>query len=164
MKLYRYAIPTAIVLATAAMIQAPQALASRVASTAAGACQASLPLHDANLRKRPLGIRNEGASSSFVSCGLQWGHLVFSTQRNFVIATNQNSATVDLTCTLVAGPLPGLAGYYPQTVALQPHGTDAIEWLPSEFNDLPNYVNVSCNVPPGVEINVVGSDYTSIGS
>jgi len=152
----RYALVAAIVSATA-LVHAPQAQASRVASTAVGACQASLPLYDASLRKRPLGMRNEGSSHVFISCGVQWGFMVYSNDEDVVYATNQNRKPVDLTCTLVAGPFPGLAAYMPKTVTLPAYGTDSIVWTET-YNP---YFNVSCDVPPGVEINVVGATYTT---
>jgi hypothetical protein len=156
MRLSPYALAAAIVSATA-MVHAPQAQASQVASNAVGACQASLPLHDASLRKRPLGIRNEGSSNVFISCGVQWGFVAYSNDLDFVLATNQNAKPVDLTCTLVSGPYPGLAAYMPKTVTLPAHSTGVVDWTET-FN---TYFNVSCNVPPGVEINVVGAKFTT---
>lgn len=37
-------------------------------SGAAGLCQGALPVMDSNLRKRPLGVANEGETPAFVSC------------------------------------------------------------------------------------------------
>jgi len=151
-----YALAAAIVSATA-MVHAPHAQASQVASTAVGACQASLPSYDASLRKRPLGIRNEGSSNVFISCGVQWGFVAYSNDLDFVYATNQNPEPVDLTCTMVSGPYPGLAAYMPKTVTLAAHSTGLLDWTET-FN---TYFNMSCDVPPGVEINVVGAKFTT---
>ena len=158
------AIAAAIVFTAAVMGHAPQARASLSLATAAASCQASRHSHEAGLRKRPLGFRNDGTSSVFISCGLQWGYFMYQSPSAFVVATNLTERQVELSCTLVDGwPLPGEVAYYTRTVSLPPFAFASVEWVPSELYggaSLSNYENVSCNVPPGVEINLVGYQYT----
>lgn len=165
MRSSRCAITAAIVLATATMVQAPQVRAAEAgsAATAVGSCQASLPASAANLRMRPLAIRNEGSTNVFVSCGAQGGYDPILVDSAAVIATNLNTAAVDLTCTLIDGPLQVLAFYYPKTVSLEPNITVAMAWLPSDSGGttFSGSENFSCILPPGVELNIVGFTYQS---
>ena len=158
---------TAAVL-TAVLIQPGQALAHSSVSTAVGSCQASLPEYDEQLRKRPLGIRNEGTTGAFISCASQWGYRTALSTLAYVTATNLNGTAVDLTCTLVDGfPMPGYytQRYHLKTISLAKHSSSRLEWVPADYyypgTSLTNYENFSCYLPPGVEVNTVGFDYTS---
>ena len=167
MQLFRNAM--AVAMLAAAAVPAPQARAASVVSNAAGACQGSLPIYNANLRKRPLGILNEGATSAFLSCGLQWGVMPGNTPQTYVTATNRNATAVDLTCTLLDG-YPIVTGepfarvyYHPKTISIAADSTASIVWDPSDYyvgaHTFTGYENFSCNVPAGVEINRAGYDY-----
>jgi hypothetical protein len=165
MKTFRYASMVAIALAVASMIQTPQVQAGQASSiaTAVGSCQGNLPASDANLRKRPLAIRNEGLSNAFISCSTQSGYRPVAVYAAILAVTNLNTVAVELSCTLVDGPLPVLASYYPRTVSVEPNIASVIVWLPSDYG-IPSFTgseNFSCNLPPGVEINIVGFGYES---
>jgi hypothetical protein len=165
MRLSRNAIAAAVVLAAAA-VQAPQAHAASSVANAVGSCQGSLSMFDANLRKRPLGIQNVGTTSVFVSCGVQWAFRPGLSPQAYVTATNLNATAVDLTCTLLDGyPVVTRIAYHPKTISIAANSSASIIWLPWEQYDIAdtftNYENFSCHVPPGIEINRVGFDYTS---
>ncbi len=162
MKSSSYAIAAAVLLAAVSMVHAPNARAASSASTAVGSCLGSSSASDANLRKRPLGMRNEGTTSAFISCAAQYGYNASGVADAVLIATNTNAQAVDLTCTLVDGVL-SLVFYYPKTVSIPANDAAQIVWLPSDNGgtSFTGYENFSCNVPPGVEINLVGFDYES---
>lgn len=163
----RYALTAAIALAVALMAQAPQARAASVAANAVRFCQASLPAYNTDLRKRPLGIQNEGSTGAFISCGLQWHvwHLLAGiTPQAYVTATNRNATATDLTCTLLDGHPWQTINYHTKTLSMASNSSASLVWVPSDFNYFPGtsligYENFSCHVPPGVEINLVGFDY-----
>lgn len=135
---------------------------------ATGTCQGALPVFEANLRKRPLGINNEGTGAAFVSCA-------FSTTRdqlddvlgNRIVSyfgaffTNNNSADTQVSCVGIRG----LAGepdnvFESQSVTVLANGvpgtadTGYIFFGPAQGDPL-DYQNVSmsCNLPAGVSIN-----------
>ena len=161
MKPFRYATLAAIAVAAATMFQVPQALAASSASTAVGSCQASLATYEAGLRKRPLAIQNEGTTNAFLTCSSQGGFNPVAVDSAVVIVRNLNASTVDISCTLVDGPLPGVASYFTKTISLPPDLFGVVGWEPSEYGltTFSGSENFSCKVPPGVEVNVVGFGY-----
>jgi len=161
MKPFRYATLAAIAVAAATMFQAPRALAASSVSTAVGSCQASLATYEAGLRKRPLAIQNGGTTSVFLTCSSQSGYNAIAVDAAIVIAKNLNAAAVEVSCTLVDGPLPGLASYYTKTLTFPPGQFGVFGWAASEYGltTFSGSENFSCKVPPGVEINVVGFNY-----
>ncbi|HST44253.1 MAG TPA: hypothetical protein VLK29_03410 [Luteimonas sp.] len=134
-------------------------------SNAIDVCQAALPSSEADLRKRPLGIINEGTATHFVSCSLRapLGQLDgggVDVSQIILLLTNRASAAQPVACTLVDGvaaPFPSFpAIYLPKTVDIQPNGFAVINWFDFETTAgryrLPN---LSCALPPGAEINIV---------
>jgi frataxin-like iron-binding protein CyaY len=107
-------------------------------------------------------MRNEGATSVFISCAAQFGYNASGVADAVLIATNTNAQPVDLTCTLVDGVL-SIVFYYPKTISIPANDAAQIVWLPSDNGgtSFTGFENFSCNVPSGVEINVVGFDYES---
>jgi hypothetical protein len=159
-------LPVALALAAAAASYAPHADAGTSAANATAFCQGALPAFDTEIRKRPLGVNNEGDSNAFVSCSIPIGHNPESINNAVVYLTNRNGAPVDVTCTLVDGLVAdlgaGAPSYYPQTVTLPANGSGGLIWMPADFEleTFSPYQNYSCNVPAGVEINLLGHDYT----
>lgn len=164
MKLSITTLSTAVVLAAAAM-HAPQAQAATTAANATGFCQGALPVFDTELRKRPLGLNNEGDAGAYVSCSVPVPHNPDTTDNAVIYMTNRNAAAVDVSCIFVDGVVADSGfptGYYPQTISLNPGIFTAMVWLPGDFGltSFSGYTNFSCNLPAGVELNLVGSDYT----
>lgn len=155
----------------AAGMSCPAAQAGSVASNAADACNGALPGFEGALRKRPLGIANEGASSAFVTCSFTNGYNLTGIIDGVVFLTNRRPTAVDVSCTFVNGvvaearqvnpdlPLPT---YFPITITLEagqfaPAAVYASDYEIETFA-MP-YMNVNCSIPPGVEMNLVGYDY-----
>jgi hypothetical protein len=158
-------VATATAAATLAVVamSMPHARAATSASNATGMCQSALPVFDTQIRKRPLGVSNEGSSSAFVSCSVPVGYNPDTVDNGAIFLTNRNAGAVIVSCTLVDGALAAQdPGYYPQTVAALPGEVTIIVWDPADhgLETFQSYPNYSCNLPPGVEINVVGNDYT----
>lgn len=161
----------AIVLACAPVLSAQaQELVSRThVQNAVGVCQGALPSFEGAIRKRPLGINNEGSTPAFVSCTVnsEASYLAQVIQDFAILLTNRGPVT-ELTCTLVDGIAPATSGplagafppvYYPKTIAI-PDGTAggtsaSIAW---DLDDRPEgfiFPALSCLLPPGVEINFI---------
>lgn len=159
--------PITLAIALAATLApAPAAHAGTSAANATAFCQGALPAFDTQIRKRPLGVNNEGDSSAFVSCSIPVGHNPTAVENGLVALTNTSATAITVSCTLVDGMATGVSGqapgYYPKSVAVAAGDTNGIVWTPGEYG-LPSfspYQNFSCNLPPGVELNLVGNDYT----
>ena len=162
MKIVDVAVTATILLAAMTVLHAPPAYAATSASTASGSCQGNLPASDTNLRNRPLAIKNEGSSSAFVSCAVQTPYNPESVDAAVVFVTNTTAAAINVSCTYVDGGLAPSVVFHPKTVAVPANAVVPIIWEPAEFalTTFSAYANFSCNVPPGVELNVVGVDYT----
>lgn len=125
------------------------------------ACQPSLPVFDGNIRKRPLAVVNEGASSAFVTCsfttvGPELENLV---ERYQLFVSNTGPDTVEISCTGVGGVHGGTISQAPQfiplTLSLLSGEKRFFSYFPAQFfNDvLPNFFSVSCNLPSGTSVN-----------
>ena len=125
---------------------------------AAGSCQGNLPVSATQLRARPLAIANEGTASAFISCSLGADDYNEALNGyNGVVVTNRTAAEVNISCTLAAGGIEAAAVFFTRTVAI-PAG--ALSVVPFDMadnggNPIPNSLNYSCSIPPGVEINAV---------
>jgi hypothetical protein len=123
-------------------------------------CQGALPAYEGKLRKRPLGLANEGTTTAFVTCGLAMemaGEMGISpgSQAVYVILTNRGSSSASISCTLVEGYGGHGQNYHPKTVTLDAGAMiDNFAWSASENGDN-HYAwpSLSCALPPGVEIN-----------
>jgi len=161
MKSFSFVMAVALALAATAMHATDAQAAASSASTGVGACRGSSPAANANLRKRPLGVRNEGATAVFVSCAAQWGYNPTQVITATVLLSNANAQATDVTCTLVDGVSNGAAFYFPKTMSLAANDIDQMVWSPSEYGgtSFSGFENFSCSLPPGVEVNVVGFEY-----
>ena len=126
---------------------------------AAGACNGALPSFEGALRKRPTAISNEGAANAFVSCSLAGDASNTGNVDLQVGFTNKSAAPVSFACTFVDGYAQGFFGleplYYPTTVAVAANAIGAAQWTAEEGTAFSNNANVSCVLPPGVEINLL---------
>jgi len=129
------------------------------------ACTLSIPTTDTGVRPKASGFRNEGGSNSFVICGfdinsdntsyeqLDLGFRSFDKQMHSFScsAVDQITGTDD----------PGEYSTKNVVVGADGHLT-ALSYLPSDF---PNEgltgwnASITCLLPPGVSINVVGAPY-----
>lgn len=167
MKLSIAAVAATTGIAVASIIaHAPQAQAGTSAANGTAFCQSALPVFDTQIRKRPLGVNNEGDSNAFVSCSIPVGYNPGSIINGVIYMTNRTDEAVAVSCTLVDGVvadagIPNLPAYYPQDIALLPGQFTALIWDPADYEleSFSIYQNYSCSLPPGVEINLLGHDY-----
>jgi hypothetical protein len=123
---------------------------------ATGACKSALPVFDGNIRSRPLGVRNEGTASAFVSCSLPAEHdSEVSVIGLYISNTSGASATVN--CTLVNGRNTFSPTYTPQSVVFPGNGSQWATFDPGETPQGGDLVNFSCSLPPGTEINMLAT-------
>lgn len=144
-------------------------LASGFASTNAGAvlqsrtshfnapayCQAARPIYDANLRKRPLGLQNEGSEVAFVTCALAAENIVDAVE---VYVSSHDDTTATVTCTLVNGYNYGTNEYITKSAGTVSVDFAGMIFLPDDFIDQEatfpsSFVSLSCTLPPGTGLN-----------
>jgi len=150
-----------LTVAAAGMFATPARAVTESAEVGANAvshCQGNLPVSETALRKRPLAIQNEGATSAFVTCS-------FSTQYDSndirqigafgVFFKNKGTTTQTVTCTGVAGFESNTTNVYvSESTTVAPGGESEIFFEPANNGGQGYYplVNMSCNLPPGVGI------------
>lgn len=130
---------------------------------ATGACNGALPSFEGALRKRPTAIANEGTAPAFVSCSVLSDSLNTEGNQLVGIGFNNHGATeVTFSCTLVDGYASpwgsgGGPSYYPMQITIGGHGSQAVLWYAVDEGvaHFTTSANLSCNLPPGVEINVL---------
>ncbi len=133
-------------------------------------CQGALPNYEGAFRKRPRGIRNEGAANAFISCALlsRDGPLLkhTSVSAKFV---NSTAAAQTVNCTLVDGP--GIGSSPPsvnivRSVNVPANSSAFATWSAADNGGNNYYVPaISCEIPPGVEVNNINDTYLEeIGS
>ena len=118
-------------------------------------CQGALPNFEGSIRKRPLGVQNEGTSNAFVTCGVPTQGRITGLE---VYATTFSGADAQVTCTAVSGWQGGSNDYVPMTVTTPANGNWAgMFWEPSDFGGTDffpsNFVALSCNLAPGTGLN-----------
>lgn len=122
-------------------------------------CQGSLPSFEGALRKRPLGINNEGTTTSFVSCSLRAPLGEIDVETITVLLTNRSGNAVDVSCTLIDGTAPpvGQPRYQTKSVAIGTNAYQLVGWTREADNGGESYAipNLNCALKPGVEINII---------
>lgn len=118
-------------------------------------CQGALPNFDASLRKRPLGLQNEGPTNAFVTCAIPTQGRVQALE---MYASSHNGTATPVTCTMVTGYKGGDNFYVPKTLTTSDTGGwTGFYWSASDFEadgDIPSsYIAVSCNLAPGTGLN-----------
>lgn len=149
----------AIALALAAVLHVPEGRAAtervqRVSATAA--CEAPLPVFDATLRKRPIGIGNEGTTSIFVSCSLPAdsaappGGATVSVR----LAMRGGGPATTVNCQLVTGT-PDNLSYTAGSAVVPAAGAAWLTWNNVHKGAASGTLNFSCNVPPMVDLGTI---------
>jgi hypothetical protein len=145
-----------LAVAAVAALAAPQAMAVEYQQNASGTCNGALPIFEQSLRFRPLALANTGDSFAFVSCTneaeYQTEHSIYGARIH-----NPTSAAVDVSCTLVSGRDSFDKVSIPKTQNFAANGGGFIIWSTAD-NGGANYfdlVNLSCNLPAGVELEYV---------
>jgi hypothetical protein len=130
---------------------------------ATGACNGALPSFEGALRKRPTAIANEGTAPAFVSCSTPGDF--FNDGNNFVALgfSNRSAVSVTFTCTFVDGFAPpfGAPAFYPQEVTIPANSPGVAIWEPASEGValFTGNANFNCNLPVGVEINLLEVQY-----
>ncbi len=86
-----------------------------------------------------------------------------------LIFVNRSAAPVTVNCTFVDGYVSELGGsvypdYYPGSDTINAGGVGFISWDATNYQltQFSHYANFSCNLPVGVEINILSASYTSV--
>lgn len=123
---------------------------------AVGVCQSALPVHDANVRKRPLAIANEGATTAFVSCSLQTPIGAGGVSDIALSLKNRSSVSAQVTCTFVEGAHfdEELNFFFPKSVTVSAGSYTWMNWNYTFDNSgqVLFGARFNCALPPGVEI------------
>lgn len=155
MRSYRSAISTAAVLASclqgAALAQPADPFVRLYYYGATSVCEAPLPAHDAMLRKRPLGITNEGDATAFVSCSVsvREGADSLSAARMSFVSMGGSGVVA---CNLVAGNRNHGSASVLGSATVPAGGDQSIDWALTSRVSARGTFNFSCALPPGVEL------------
>ena len=151
-----------------ASVPAQTALVARTSHfNSPAVCQASLSTYDAQLRKRPLGIQNEGSTDAFLTCAL--------IAEDNIDAVEVYMSTIDgtenaVTCTLVSHYNLGTNEYITKTVQTVDDDFAGAVYLPEDFIDQEktfptSFLGLSCKLEPGTGLNDIWIRYREeIGS
>ena len=134
---------------------------------AVGACQAALPAHEGSFRKRPLGMRNEGTSSAFLSCSATSDYLAPGWFDVSVSFTNPTAEPVSINCTLVDAISTPAGVYFPKSIVVNAFSTSGVTWQATVDNGGQNFraPAYSCLIPQGVELNqLLQQRFEQVGS
>lgn len=148
----------AAVIAASAAAPADAATVNRTFYQNGGsACTGALPTFEGALRKRPKAIANEGTTNAFITCSAISNDINSANpQTAFAYFTNRAASAADVTCTFVNGD-----EFYGSTATVQTIPLASGQFAPMFFTpagdqfDLPT-ISLSCNLPPGVELNLFG--------
>lgn len=121
-------------------------------------CRPALPVFDAQVRTRPLAIRNEGSSPVFISCAMPTESLPGGINRtgNFFIdvrhdsPVNTGSDSIEIACTAISGDT-GFTALQAVTRShtLSPGESATLSWQPSNFpeGEMLRAMSFSCVLP-----------------
>lgn len=146
---------------------AADATANELARTeliaAINVCQPALPTYEGAFRKRPRGIRNEGAQTAFLNCGLLTRGTTAKHTAVEIKLYNPTGSFQTVDCTLVDGPNLGDAPpsiSITKSVSMNQFAPIVIRWDTTD-NSGANYLlpALSCAVPAGVEVNHINDFY-----
>jgi hypothetical protein len=153
------AVALAVGLCTLASPASAEIIAKDYFINASGNCNGALPTYEGALRKRPLAIRNEGATNAFVSCSIPRSQADDGYTIVGAYFSNSSGSDKTINCTLVDGAGGfGAAALYPKSLMLAAGTTDFIAWSSAEFEltEFASWINLSCNLPAGTEIGLIG--------
>lgn len=122
-------------------------------SNAVANCQPALPIFDGNIRKRPMGVGNEGSATAFVTCGFEQhnGNGAVGVEMYFVNIAGSPNVVVQ--CSLVNGFINRGLVLTKTTEPISVGGQGWLQWTATDHGDFPLQTPaVSCALPPGVSI------------
>lgn len=107
-----------------------------------GNCDRALPVYDDGVRKRPLGVVNEGATSRYINCTFESVKQKDVTDFG-VTYKNFSQSPQQVTCTGVVG-IDGDADYLPRTQTVASGASRDFYWV--NLNGWKSTTAVQCNV------------------
>lgn len=146
-------------LALVALLHASESQAAtervqRISATAV--CEAPLPVFDLTLRKRPIGIGNEGTTSIFVSCALPADSVAppggATVSVRLAMLEPVPAATVN--CQLVTGT-PDNLSYRAGSIVVPTGGTVWLTWNNIHKGSERGTLNFNCNLPPQIDMSTI---------
>jgi len=138
---------------------------------AAASCEAALPMYEANLRSRPLGLSNSGTATSFVTCNIMGSDPTgqrgaYQVQVN---VANNNTTSKQVACTLVvvyrmSGETVDKTAYRTKTATLASNGGGFISWVPTDLTGTSGGPEISksgvtCTLPGKTTLQYTGNYY-----
>lgn len=130
-------------------------LLSTTGTGPAGNCQSALPVYEAQVRKRPLALVNEGEAPAFVTCALSGEEVSLNVQSFGTRISNGSDVAVNVTCTAVVGDEVASASYIPKTISLAPGTAGNLTWTGADVGGLltSKSIALSCTLPPMTALN-----------
>lgn len=124
--------------------------------SATAVCSGPLPVYDSNLKRRPLGILNQGTSNVFISCSVPSDYEGDMTSTSNVVEVMFTSfgAAGTVNCTLNAG-YRAVSGSVAATTSVTAGGTNYLAWSNINKMDTWGSYNFSCVLPPDMEMNLI---------
>lgn len=120
---------------------------------AANTCTPALTQYDIGLRRRPLGITNEGAIGAFVNCAFRAPTNSYGQEDFAVKLRNYNAVATVVTCTGVIGVEDGNPTYSPKLVTVPAGGSAMAKWTyMADYAGVRMQTNtgLQCLLPPGI--------------
>jgi hypothetical protein len=149
----------ACALALATLFHAPEGSAAtervqRISATAV--CEAPLPVFDLPLRKRPIGIGNEGTTAIFVSCALPADAVAApgGATVSVRLAMLSTTAAATVNCQLVTGTTDALS-YTAGSAVVPAGGATWLTWDNIDKGAAGGTLNFLCNLPPRVDLSTI---------
>jgi hypothetical protein len=146
-------------LCLAAIAPADAATVSRTFYQNGGsACTGALPTYEGALRKRPKAIANEGTTGAFITCSAITNDLNSAKPAvAFAYFTNRGASATSVSCTFVNGDEFYGSTATPQTLPLASGQFLPMFFVPPSGPEFDRFtINLSCSLPPGVELNLFG--------
>ena len=150
-------LPVAVALACLAVPGAASANSYRAHYISATAvCSGPLPVYDNNLKRRPLGILNQGTSNVFISCSVPSDFEGDQAGASNIINVQFTSfgAAGKVNCTLNAG-YRGSSGSVAGTTDVTAGGTNFVIWNGIDKMNAWGSYNFSCSMPPDMEMGLI---------
>jgi hypothetical protein len=126
-------------------------------------CQSALPVFDANIRKRPYAVANEGENGAFVTCDSESINNLGTgfTEVGLSLRNRAGADGVTVSCTLVEAIFTPQATFPKTSAAIPAGGAVNLDWTAAVDNGGANFLApaLSCILPPGVDISFTNFIY-----
>ncbi len=120
---------------------------------AANTCTPALTQYDIGLRRRPLGITNEGTAAAFVNCAFRAPTNSYGQEDFAVKLRNYNAVARTVVCTGVIGVEDGQVRYSAKSVSVPAGGSALVQWTYGNDNNgarMQTNTGLQCLLQPGI--------------